>query len=59
MAEKSGAPASGKGVKKFGRGANECRICGRKQGLVRKYGIYFCRQCFRENARKMGFKKLN
>lgn len=45
--------------KKFGRGANECRICGRKQGLVRKYDIYFCRQCFREWARKMGFKKMN
>ena len=46
-------------AKKFGRGANECRICGRKQGLVRKYGIYFCRQCFREWASKMGFKKMN
>ncbi len=49
-----------KSTKKFGRGgANECRICGRKQGLVRKYGIYFCRQCFREWASKMGFKKMN
>ncbi|HDM60277.1 MAG TPA: 30S ribosomal protein S14, partial [Archaeoglobus veneficus] len=24
----------------FGRGANECRRCGRKAGLIRKYGIY-------------------
>lgn len=59
MAEESGAPSTGAKGKKFGRGANECRICGRKQGLVRKYDIYFCRQCFREWARKMGFKKMN
>ena len=59
MAGESGTPSSGKRVKKFGRGANECRICGRKQGLVRKYDIYFCRQCFREWAGKMGFKKMN
>ncbi|HOI58162.1 MULTISPECIES: 30S ribosomal protein S14 [unclassified Methanoculleus] len=59
MADASGAPSAGENVKKFGRGANECRICGRKQGLVRKYGIYFCRQCFREWAGKMGFKKMN
>lgn len=43
--------------KKFGRGAHSCKRCGRKQGLVRKYGIYLCRQCFREAARDMGFKK--
>lgn len=45
--------------KRFGRGANECKRCGRKQGLVRKYGIYMCRHCFRESAAKMGFKKLS
>ena len=59
MAGEPGAPSSAESTKKFGRGANECRICGRKQGLVRKYGIYFCRQCFRERASKMGFKKMN
>ena len=35
----------------------ECRRCGRKQGLVGKYDIFLCRQCFREVARDMGFKK--
>jgi small subunit ribosomal protein S14 len=35
----------------------ECRRCGRNQGLVGKYDIYLCRQCFREVAREMGFKK--
>ncbi len=43
--------------KRFGRGANVCKRCGRKQGLVRKYDIYLCRQCFREIAYSMGFRK--
>ncbi|MCD1293499.1 30S ribosomal protein S14 [Methanocella sp. CWC-04] len=43
--------------KKFGLGANVCRRCGRKQGLIRKYGVYVCRQCFREIAQDMGFQK--
>ncbi|MGZ3608086.1 30S ribosomal protein S14 type Z [uncultured archaeon] len=43
--------------KRFGRGANACKRCGRKQGLVRKYDIYLCRQCFREIAYNMGFEK--
>ncbi|WP_255191553.1 30S ribosomal protein S14 [Natronobeatus ordinarius] len=34
-----------------------CPRCGRKQGLVGKYDINLCRQCFREIARDMGFKK--
>ena len=36
---------------------HQCRRCGRKQGLVGKYDIFLCRQCFREVARDMGFKK--
>ncbi|MFC7046572.1 30S ribosomal protein S14 [Halobacteriaceae archaeon GCM10025711] len=36
-----------------------CRRCGRKQGLVGKYDIWLCRQCFREIARPMGFKKYS
>jgi small subunit ribosomal protein S14 len=35
----------------------QCRRCGRAQGLVGKYDIFLCRQCFREVARSMGFKK--
>ncbi|MDR5673299.1 Ribosomal protein S14 [Halalkaliarchaeum sp. AArc-CO] len=38
---------------------HECRRCGRKQGLVGKYDINLCRQCFREVARDMGFKKYS
>jgi len=37
----------------------DCQRCGRKQGLVGKYDIYLCRQCFREVARSMGFKKYS
>ncbi|MDI6810822.1 MAG: 30S ribosomal protein S14 [archaeon] len=46
-------------TKRFGRGANACRRCGRRRGLVRRYGIYLCRQCFREIAGEIGFKKYN
>jgi small subunit ribosomal protein S14 len=34
-----------------------CQRCGRKQGLVGKYNIWLCRQCFREIANGMGFEK--
>ena len=44
---------------KFGRGSNFCRRCGRNNGLVRKYGLYLCRQCFRETAPALGFKKYS
>jgi small subunit ribosomal protein S14 len=37
----------------------DCQRCGRKQGLIGKYDIWLCRQCFREIARGMGFKKYS
>ena len=43
--------------RKFGISTRKCRICGRLGGHIRKYGINLCRQCFRENALKLGFKK--
>jgi small subunit ribosomal protein S14 len=36
-----------------------CRMTGREQGLVGKYDIRLCRQSFREQAPKMGFKKCD
>ncbi|MDH5806544.1 MAG: 30S ribosomal protein S14 [Candidatus Methanomethylicaceae archaeon] len=37
---------------------NVCRRCGsRGCSLVKKYGLYLCRQCFREVARTLGFNK--
>jgi len=38
---------------------HSCRRCGRNQGLVSKYNIWLCRQCFRELARTVGFKKYS
>ena len=34
-----------------------CQQCGRKRGLIRRYGLHLCRQCFREKAEEIGFKK--
>lgn len=36
-----------------------CVRCGRKRGVVRRYQLHLCRQCFRENARELGFKKYS
>ncbi|MFH1638270.1 MAG: 30S ribosomal protein S14 [Candidatus Woesearchaeota archaeon] len=36
-----------------------CKLCGRIGGHIRMYGLDLCRQCFRENAKKLGFKKYN
>ncbi len=38
---------------------NKCRRCGRVGGHVSKYGLNLCRQCFRDIATKIGFKKYN
>ena len=36
-----------------------CERCGQMRSLVRRYGLHMCRQCFRESARSMGFKKYS
>ena len=43
--------------RQYGKGSRSCRICGNKTGLIRKYGLMVCRQCFREDANLIGFKK--
>jgi len=43
--------------RKYGKGKIKCRQCGRTGGIIRKYGLDYCRQCFREIAKSMGFKK--
>ncbi|MBU1203762.1 MAG: 30S ribosomal protein S14 [Nanoarchaeota archaeon] len=35
----------------------KCSLCGRNGAHIQKYGIGMCRQCFRLNAKSMGFKK--
>ncbi|KAF9207227.1 DNA topoisomerase [Haplosporangium sp. Z 27] len=41
----------------YGKGSRECRVCTHPAGLIRKYGLNICRQCFRENAAAIGFNK--
>ncbi|CEP60421.1 40S ribosomal protein uS14 LALA0_S01e10506g [Lachancea lanzarotensis] len=41
----------------FGKGSRQCRVCASHQGLIRKYGLNICRQCFREKANDIGFNK--
>jgi small subunit ribosomal protein S29e len=40
-----------------GKGARSCKMCGNQKALIRKYGLFTCRQCFRENAENLGFIK--
>ncbi len=42
-----------------GRAIYPCRLCGKTEGVITKYGLNYCRQCFREIAEKVGFKKYN
>lgn len=44
--------------RKFGRAANACRRCGKTEGVISKYGLMYCRQCFREVAEDLGFEKF-
>lgn len=34
------------------------RVCGNGGGIIRKYGLDICRQCFREKADAIGFVKV-
>jgi hypothetical protein len=34
------------------------RVCTHNAGLIRKYGLNICRQCFREKAADIGFSKV-
>ncbi|OJD29736.1 40s ribosomal protein s29 [Diplodia corticola] len=42
----------------YGKGARGCRVCTHKAGLIRKYGLNICRQCFREKSTDIGFVKV-
>jgi small subunit ribosomal protein S14 len=45
--------------RKFGETTKKCIRCGRTGAHVSKYGINLCRQCFRDTAKDLGFKKFN
>jgi small subunit ribosomal protein S14 len=40
-----------------GRGNRWCKRCGSYVGIIQKYEIMLCRQCFREVAASLGFVK--
>ncbi|KAL1547841.1 hypothetical protein AAHA92_16148 [Salvia divinorum] len=44
--------------KNYGPGSRTCRVCGNPHGIIRKYGLMCCRQCFRSNAKEIGFIKV-
>lgn len=43
--------------RKFGINYRHCKRCGRVGAHIQKYGLGLCRQCFREIAKGIGFKK--
>ncbi|HLC45405.1 MAG TPA: 30S ribosomal protein S14 [archaeon] len=46
-------------MEKRGKGNRKCRFCARPSSLIRKYGLYVCRQCFYQNGVQMGFKRYS
>ena len=43
--------------RKCGVATKKCVRCGRNRGHISKYNLHLCRQCFREIATRLGFKK--
>jgi small subunit ribosomal protein S14 len=57
MAKKKTKPRSRLEYKYKGRGKRKCRFCGTARGLIRSYGLFICRRCFREVGEEIGFRK--
>uniref|UniRef100_A0A4X2L0Z0 Small ribosomal subunit protein uS14 n=1 Tax=Vombatus ursinus TaxID=29139 RepID=A0A4X2L0Z0_VOMUR len=45
--------------RKFSQESRSCRVCLNRHGLIRKYGLNMCRQCFQQCAKDIGFIKLD
>ncbi len=45
--------------RKIGISAKKCERCGRFGAHIKSYGLNLCRQCFREIAEELGFKKYS
>ena len=41
------------------RKVSTCRRCGKHSGVINKYALAYCRQCFREIGTGLGFKKYS
>lgn len=48
---------TGRKPRKYGKGSRWCKRCGQYTAIIQKYDLLLCRQCFREVARRIGFKK--
>jgi small subunit ribosomal protein S14 len=42
-----------------GLAKKRCTLCGRIRAHISSYGLHMCRQCFRDNATSIGFKKYS
>ena len=45
--------------REFSQGSRSCQVCSNQHGLVRKYSLNMCRQCFRQYAKDIGLIKLD
>ncbi len=45
--------------RKIGIAAKKCERCGRFGAHISQYNLNLCRQCFREIAEEIGFKKYS
>lgn len=45
--------------RKVGSSLHKCKRCGQTHAHIQRYGLNLCRQCFREIAPSIGFKKYN
>jgi small subunit ribosomal protein S29e len=45
--------------KEQSKGGRKCRVCANQHGIIRKYAINMCRQCFRLYANDIGFNKVS
>ena len=44
-------------MKKRTPGVRECKICGTRKGMIRKYKLGICRRCFKDRAQDLGWEK--
>lgn len=50
--------STGRNQKKYGKGSRWCKRCGQYGALIQQYDLMLCRQCFREVAKSIGFRKF-
>jgi ribosomal protein S14 len=46
-------------IRNCGVARNKCSVCLKTGSHVGKYGLSLCRYCFRDYAKKLGFKKFD